>query len=141
MQRIKFLVMNISSIPLARPLGHRKSQIKGFFFFNICWAEIDLPDQKHIGNSWFAFHHHKPSRAPSSVPATIIASNLISVIQDQLSYLLGSVDRIDSTAHIYLSNKVTDNTAIVNAHARAICVEDTCDPNLKTETNHQNEHT
>jgi hypothetical protein len=65
------------------------------------------------------------------VPATIIARNLISVIQDQLSYLLGSVDRIDSTAHIYLSNKVTDNTAIVNAHARAICIEDTCDPNLK----------
>jgi len=33
-----------------------------------------------------------------------------------------------------LSNKVADNTAIINAHARAICVEDTCNPNLKVGT-------
>jgi hypothetical protein len=39
-----------------------------------------------------------------------------------------------------LSNKVADNTAIINAHARAICVEDTCNPNLKTARNHQDEH-
>jgi hypothetical protein len=36
-------------------------------------VEMDLPDQKHIGSSWFACHHRKQSRAPSSVPVAIIA--------------------------------------------------------------------
>ncbi|BAS71812.1 Os01g0315850, partial [Oryza sativa Japonica Group] len=34
----------------------------------------------------------------------------------------------------YLSNKVADNTAIINAHARTICVKNPSNPNLKVGT-------
>lgn len=35
--------------------------------------------------------------------------------------------------YAYLSNKVADNTAIVNAHAWAIGVKDPSNPNLNSE--------
>jgi hypothetical protein len=96
---------------------------------------IDLPGQKHTGNSWSACHHRKPSRAPFSTPVTINYTKSIRCyykINCNIFWLLKQVQKQQCAC--YLSNKVADNTAIINAHARAIGVEDTCDPDLEMPT-------
>jgi hypothetical protein len=41
-----------------------------------------------------------------------------------------NISQLAEQQRVYLSNKVADNTAIVNAHTRAICVKDPSNPNL-----------
>jgi hypothetical protein len=89
--------------------------------------ERDLPDQKHIGNSWSACHHRKPSRAPFSMPVTIVTHVNFSATTGStvISFVFNNKYR-NNSVHVYLSNKDADNTAIINAHAKVIGVEDTC---------------
>lgn len=90
-----------------------------------------IPDQIQTENFWSASHHHKQLKAPSSKPTKTII-----IMQHEsrriLFFLLKRKRhcQIIKRAFFYLSNKVANDTTIINAHTRTISVKDPSNPNL-----------